>query len=80
MKNVFRLFGGEKGLHLILPRQVQFPMGPENQVVISLPLQLPHDGAAHHPPVAGHVDFRVLVHRHNGLFLFAHLVLNLSLT
>ena len=60
---IFRLLLLEEGLDIRLPAEVELLMRPGNDVRVSLPLQLPHNGGAHHTPVTGDVDFAVFLHQ-----------------
>ena len=61
-KYIFRFFGGEKILNITLLCEVELGMRTCHEVVIALPLQLPHYGAAYHSLMASNIDFRVFVH------------------
>ena len=37
-------------------------MGSGDNIVVALPVQFPDNGAAHHAPVARHINFRVFLH------------------
>ena len=56
-KDIFRLFHGKKPFDGLLPRQVQLPVGPKQQIVIPLPLQFTDNRRTHHAAVAGDVYF-----------------------
>ena len=61
-EDIFRSFCLKESLHLVLAGEVQFLVGTGNDVRVALALEFTHDGASHHAPVAGYVDFAVLFH------------------
>ena len=64
-KHILRLLRSEESFHSVLPGQVQLLMSPGDNVVVALPVQLPHNGGAHHAPVTGYIDFCVFIHHIN---------------
>ena len=60
---VFRIFLFEESLDIHLPAKVELLMRPGNDVRVTLPLQFPHDGGAHHTPVTGDIDLAVFLHQ-----------------
>ena len=63
-ENVFGPLFSKELLHLLLPCQIKLLMGPCDDIRISLPLQLAHNGASHHPAMPRNVNFAVLIHRY----------------
>ena len=68
-EHVFRLLGGEEGLHVRLAGEVQLLVRPGDDIRIALALKLPDDGGTHHSAVARHIDFRVFLHHNVPLLL-----------
>ena len=59
--HVVRLFGIEKLLHRKLIAQIQFRMGPFEDIRVSLFFKFPHAGAADHPTMAADENLCVLL-------------------
>ena len=61
-KNVFGFFGFKKGLHFILPHQIEFTMGSANEVGKAFVLQFLHDCGTYQAAMTGYVDFGCSFH------------------
>ena len=68
--HIFRLLLGKKGLYRCLIQQIQLPMGPQNQIMVSLLPELSHKRAAHQAGMTGYINFRILIH--HGLISGSH--------
>ena len=63
---VLGLLLGKELFDIFLTAEVKLLVGPGDDIVVALALQLTHDGAAHHAAVPGNIDFCIFVH-HNKL-------------